>query len=597
MGELKPPPFLKILKKQTINNNMGKGTKRTNLSIWDVKELKNGNITLEFSNTKIPIWMNEFGFQMVCTISESGDKNYVLIRINKKDKTVTIIKNSDEFKDWMSTHFKNTSNTQFGLGGIYHTCDSKGNDIPFIKDKVLGLIMKSAKTVCDNIINHNKTFITPFNKEFLCDSKGEVFLNFANGVVKVTQSETTFLDSKLLKNKFRYLDSLIHKNPQIQNFSGNIDLNPTIGESNFELFCKMATSKKINNNLTSKPIYGVDYVYSDDDMKTLMSGIGYLCSNYKEGGKSKLVLLQDRYMDNNSRQGRNGKTVVANTILRFIKGVMIAADKVDLKDQFAFNNVNYGDKIIFFDEILPKKKFIETLFNEVNGFLNVRKLHQSTFTLSGQNLPKFLGCSNFMVWNPKELSQSERIHCVEFSDFFNKAVMYGGDITDYFGGKWIFDDMDDMEWNKFFNFIIRCIQLFLSNGFYKHPNPLYKSNTSILIQHFTSVDKSILNWIDDYLKTERVNGKHYDKDFAPFRDVLFEKMKSTVGSQIVSMSGLDETKFAQLLLDVCNLLGYEFNPSQKHNGNKMNDRKIQRRDLVTNKVKYVIHIVHPTELS
>jgi hypothetical protein len=219
-----------------------------------------------------------------------------------------------------------------------------------------------------------------------------------------------------------------------------------------------------------------------------------------------------------------------------------------------------------------------------------------TFTLSGQNLPKFLGCSNFMVWNPKEMSQSERIHCVEFSDFFNKAVMYGGDITDYFGGKWIFDDMDDTEWNKFFNFIIKCIQLFLSNGFHKHPNPLYKSNTNLLIQYFSSVDKSILNWIDDYLKGERVSGKHFDKDFAPFRDVLFEKMKSSVGSQTVSMSGLEVSRFAQLLLDVCNILGYEFNPTQKHNGNTMNDRKLQRRDIISGKSKFVIHIVHPSEL-
>jgi hypothetical protein len=73
-------------------------------------------------------------------------------------------------------------------------------------------------------------------------------------------------------------------------------------------------------------------------------------------------------------------------------------------------------------------------------------------------------------------------------------------------------------------------------------------------------------------------------------------MKSSVGSQTVSISGLDETKFAQLLLDVCNLLGYEFNPTQKHNGNTMNDRKIQKRDVVSNKVKYLIHIVHRSEL-
>jgi hypothetical protein len=73
-------------------------------------------------------------------------------------------------------------------------------------------------------------------------------------------------------------------------------------------------------------------------------------------------------------------------------------------------------------------------------------------------------------------------------------------------------------------------------------------------------------------------------------------MKSSVGSQTVSMSGLDESKFAQLLLDVCNILNYEFNPTQKHNGNTMNNRKLQRRDIVNGKSKYVIHIVHPSEL-
>ena len=88
--------------------------------------------------------MNEFGFQMVCTTSQSGDKSYILIRINKKDNTISVIKSSDDFKDWMSTHFKNTSNTQFSKGGIYHSTDTNGNDIPHIRDMVLELIMKKS---------------------------------------------------------------------------------------------------------------------------------------------------------------------------------------------------------------------------------------------------------------------------------------------------------------------------------------------------------------------------------------------------------------------------------------------------------------------
>jgi hypothetical protein len=60
-------------------------TKNQNLCIWNINELKSGKINLEFSLTKIPKWMKEFGFQMVCTTAQSGETNYVLIRINKKD--------------------------------------------------------------------------------------------------------------------------------------------------------------------------------------------------------------------------------------------------------------------------------------------------------------------------------------------------------------------------------------------------------------------------------------------------------------------------------------------------------------------------------
>jgi hypothetical protein len=127
--------------------------------------------------------MKEFGFQMVCTTSQSGETNYILIRVNKKDNTISVIKSSDDFKDWMSTHFKNTSNTQFSKGGIYHSVDSKGNDILNIRDKVFELIMKSVGPV----------FVyTYFNKA------GVIPLAFAlemNGYKRYKQYENPLIES------------------------------------------------------------------------------------------------------------------------------------------------------------------------------------------------------------------------------------------------------------------------------------------------------------------------------------------------------------------------------------------------------------------
>jgi hypothetical protein len=126
---------------------------------------------------------------------------------------------------------------------------------------------------------------------------------------------------------------------------------------------------------------------------------------------------------------------------------------------------------------------------------------------------------------------------------------------------------------------------------------MYKNNVSQIVQHFNSVDSSIIQWIDNYIKTELITKQHMIKDKAPFRDVLFDEMRSSVGSQVVAKSSLDITSFTQLIYDMCEMLGYEFNPSQKKHGNTSNLIKLQKRDIHTGKNKYVIHIVHPTELK
>jgi hypothetical protein len=163
-------------------------------------------------------------------------------------------------------------------------------------------------------------------------------------------------------------------------------------------------------------VYNGGNTYILDDFKTLKSAIGYLLSDYKSGGASKMVLFQDRYLDNVSRQGGNGKTLIVNSLMRLRKGVKLSANRCNVKgDKFVFQEVNLGDKIVFLDEIMDSD-FLGNLFNEINNFLPVQKKYQDQFRLEGQNLPKMVGCSNYMIWKPQEISQSRRIYCQESDD-------------------------------------------------------------------------------------------------------------------------------------------------------------------------------------
>jgi hypothetical protein len=178
-----------------------------------------------------------------------------------------------------------------------------------------------------------------------------VYFNFNNGIVKVTKDKIELLPNTKLNGLYRYNTDIISNLPDMKGFSGNIDLSASNEKSKFELFCELATSKRKSERIDSKPEIGVNYYHSQEDLNTLKSAIGYMLSDHKEGGASKMVLFQDRYLDNVSRQGGNGKTLVVNSIMKLRKGVKISANRVNLKqDKFVFQEVNLGDKIIFFDD-------------------------------------------------------------------------------------------------------------------------------------------------------------------------------------------------------------------------------------------------------
>lgn len=61
---------------------------------------------------------------------------------------------------------------------------------------------------------------------------------------------------------------------------------------------------------------------------------------------------------------------------------------------------------------------------------------------------------------------------------------------------------------------------------------------------------------------------------------------------------LNESDMKKMLFEMCKEMGYEYNPSQKGNGDSPNLRKIQRTFFIDGLgcgQKQVIHITHPND--
>jgi hypothetical protein len=533
-------------------------------------------------------WLIERGYRVL----EVGG-NPILGKINLENKTVTIVDGPEEIHQETLLYFKNTSDNHFQKGGKYYVSDDRDKKSAS-KDDVLTSWFWNGKRITERVYSDNLNLINLHKGDFLHDNKNEVYFNFNNGIVKVTKDKIELLPNTKLNGLYRYNTDIISNLPDMKGFSGNIDLSACNEKSKFEQFCELATSKRKSEKIDGKPEIGVNYYHSQEDMNTLKSAIGYMLSDHKEGGASKMVLFQDRYLDNVSRQGGNGKTLVVNSIMKLRKGVKISANRVNLKqDKFVFQEVNLGDKIIFFDEV-TSQYFIGELFNEINNFLPVQKKYENQFRLEGQDLPKMVACSNYMVWKPQETSQSRRIYCVEFSDFFKSATENGYRLEDFFNGKFIFDDMNETEWNSFFKFMFESVQFYLQNGFYTHPNPYY-SNQNLLLTMKQYWDMDKMEWVKNYLTTTRVESGHFlSVDKAPLRVDLYDKFCSDLSLNDYDTRKFDEEKFGKMFYQVSKLLGYEYNPTQAHRGMSMNSRKITRKGK-SGSSYYVTHIVHPKD--
>ncbi len=294
----------------------------------------------------------------------------------------------------------------------------------------------NVKGLLEQILKQNNTL---FNDNFLSslkaiqpeikrDNKNEAFIYFQNCWIKVTKNG-------LEKKSYDNFEGLIWERQ--------------INKYNYEECELKGDFEKFIYNVCRN---------NEKRIESLKSSIGYLLHSFKNSSNAKAVIYLDENIGEGSF-GRCGKSIIGKAIGKLKNCIEEDGRNFKFGGNFTFQKINLDTQIYFINDASKDFQF-EKLFAMITDSMSIEKKNKEAFTIPFDTSPKILITTNHVV-KETDFSTTDRKFEVEFSDYYNTKHK---PIDDF--GK-LFFEWDEEEWNKFFTFMIGCIQLFLEKGLVK----------------------------------------------------------------------------------------------------------------------------------
>ena len=212
-------------------------------------------------------------------------------------------------------------------------------------------------------------------------------------------------------------------------------------EGDFEKFCK-----NVSGN-------------DPDKFKRLMSILGYLLHRYKDPALTKAIIMYDENMHKSSgAEGGTGKTLFSQALSHCRD--LITYNGKELKDGswFKHQRINRTTDVVVYDDVPSNFKF-ENLFPILTTGIEVERKREHSFEIPFKESPKILISSNYYVKGPGGSSDRRRRNEFELANFYNDRFTPYDEF-----GKNFFEEWDFKEWNSFYLFMMKCVQVFLKEG-------------------------------------------------------------------------------------------------------------------------------------
>jgi hypothetical protein len=283
-------------------------------------------------------------------------------------------------------------------------------------------------------------FLETRDLEFLRDTKESGFLFFNNCFVEISQN-------KVMVKAFEELDGFIWDKQCInKSFPFDFNSRPNQLTANSANKRKAEIERFISN------------ICKDDEQRvlSLRSAIGYLLHNYKDSTNAKAIVFLDEKLSEGA-YGRSGKGLVAQSIGKLRKTIRLDGRNFSFFKSFSFQSVTLDTSIIEFNDVTRNFNF-DKLFSIITDDITVEKKNKNEIIIPFHKSPKILISTNYSIEGSDD-STMDRQFVVEFSDYYNKNHKP----IDEFGHRF-FNEWSNEEWNYFFNYMIGCLQIYLSKG-------------------------------------------------------------------------------------------------------------------------------------
>lgn len=234
------------------------------------------------------------------------------------------------------------------------------------------------------------------------------------------------------------------------------------------------------DNDYSKFIYNV----SNSEPLAVECVLGYMMSTYKNRSNNKAIILNDEVISDNP-EGGTGKGLFVQGLANIRKTSIIDGKKYDGKSQFANQTISIDTKILVFDDIKKNWDF-ESQFSLVTEGITLERKNKDAIKLNVHDSPKILLSTNYAVKGEGN-SHDRRRHEIEIAQYYGDKLTPEEEF-----GRQLFDDWDLLEYQKYDNYMMFCLQMFFKNG-------LVKQNAkNIKLRRFIAESSmEFMEWVED----------------------------------------------------------------------------------------------------
>lgn len=310
-------------------------------------------------------------------------------------------------------------------------------------------------------------------------------------------------------------------------------------------------------NLEGKNLNEEEQIIQKKHFLNKCFSIGYILHRYKQESFAKcLYVMDDTPKDQDEdANGGTGKSVMFRGVDKLLQNRFLVdgKNKSITLDRHIFHGLYETSEYIQVDDADQYLDF-KFFFTKITNSIVVNPKNGQPYEIPFDDAPKIAWITNYGMPNITG-SDLRRILFVSFSDYYHaKTDLYKQErrISHDFDNKDLFKSWDSKEWNRFYNFMMQCCQLYLQNRGNEFQAP--DENITLTNQR-AGMGQSFEEWADSYFQDDKLNVKLIKKE-------VYDDYKEDVNNIKYTKSANGFKKALQLY---CNIKNFKLNPPSMQN--------------------------------